>query len=47
MKQFTFLTLEIDIASTVRVSEFPPVAAPTPMQATLSEARTLPRTAFF
>ena len=41
MKQSTFLTLEIDIASNARVSEFPPLAVPALM---LSESHTLPRT---
>jgi len=36
-----FWTLEIDIASNARVSEFPPLAVPTPM---LSESHILPRT---
>jgi len=41
MKQPRFSTLEIDIASNARVSEFPPMAVPALM---LSESHTLPRT---
>jgi len=39
MKQSTFRTFEIDIASNARVSEFPPLAVPALM---LSESHTLP-----
>jgi len=44
VKQPRYRTLEIDIASNARVSEFPPLAVPALM---LSESRTLPRRSCF
>jgi len=43
MKEFTFLNTT-DIAPNACILEFSTLAVPTPMQAKLSEACTLPRT---